>query len=114
MENEAPQPTGRAAEEVTLTGKLIPWEISSDGPVLLRMPGSDQVYMPVFEDLGLLHDTMKRLRSEEFYKIKKIDDGDMFLESILENESGVVIILDPAFLPNGRIRFMQIETQNPF
>jgi len=112
---DPPKPTGKPATEVSLTGMLIPWStwspsapLGEDQPVLLNMPGSPSFYLPCFTTEDKLRQTMGRAKIE-FQKIKRIDDGREFLASI-EAQRGVVVIVDPHFLENGRVRFTEIRS----
>jgi len=110
MASDAPRPTGKAPEAVTLTGKLFPWD--GRQPVLLRMPGSPLLYLPLFSTEGQLHEVMQRAQVD-YRSIKHVDDGDVFLHSLYGDNPGALetlaVILDPYFLPNGRVRFIQVQ-----
>jgi hypothetical protein len=103
---EAPMPTG-LTQDVSLTGLLFPW--TGDFPVMLAMPGSDYSYLPVFTVEEKLLDFMFRA-GVAYMSIKKIEDGPEFLQSIYENPAmwTVRVILDPYYLSNRRIRFLQV------
>ncbi len=90
-----------------LTGKLFPW----DGvqPVLLSMPGSPSLYLPCFSSAAHLRDCMATA-GIGYAGIKEIQDGPEFLSSFeLEHRRTMKIIVDPYFLPNGRVRFSEVR-----
>lgn len=93
---------------MTLTGKLVPW--SDWQPVLLQIPGSDLLYLPCFSDEDGLRKTMGRAGAA-YKSIKLIQDGGEFLSGVMESEGAdqVRVILDARFLPNGRIRYMEVK-----
>lgn len=103
MTEEAPKRTGAPPKAVTLTGKLLPW--SRDRPVLLSMPGSPLTYLPVFSEESELRAFMEQAKLP-FVGIKKVDDGGEFIGSLTPD---LTVILDPYYLPNGRVRFQQIQ-----
>ena len=100
----APRPTGAAVRAVRLDGCVFPWEDQTNQPVLLAMPGTEALYLPVFSDATKLRGVMRRARVA-FDRIKQIDDEDEFLDSI---RGQVVVILDPWFTLAGTIRFQQV------
>lgn len=96
---------------VSLTGYLIPWDLRMDAPALLNIPGVPGVLMPIFKSSGRLHDTMSKVMGPNFfYTVKAVDDGDEFVSEI--TESGVTLILDPFFLPNGNLRFFEVKDED--
>lgn len=106
-----PQRTDKPVEAIkadSLTGKIFPW--ADEQPVLLGMPGSDLLYLPCFSTEEALLALMGRTGSQGF-TIKLIEDGNEFLNGILESPGAgsVRVILDPYFLPNGHVRFVQVE-----
>lgn len=100
-----PHRTGKPPEVIDLTGRLFPWAI--DRPVLFRMPGSPLFYLPCFRSPEDLRAFMRELRAP-YDRIKQVEDGPTFLGSISESP-GVVVICDPRWTPEGRVRFTQVE-----
>ena len=98
----APRPTGAPVRAVELTGKLFPW--SQEQPVLLQMPGSSALYLPCFSSAKGLREVLGRSRVG-FGSIKQIDDGREFLSSI---PGAIVVIVDPRYTEQGRVRFTQV------
>jgi len=107
---EGPKPTGKPSGEVVLTGMLFPWD--GRQPVLLSMPGSLLFYLPLFSTEEKLRETMKQA-GVPFRSIKHVDDGAVFLASVYGDNPGALetlaVILDPYFLPSGRVRFTQVQ-----
>jgi hypothetical protein len=101
--SDAPKPTGNV-HEVTLTGKLFPWDNHMNQPVLLAMPGSEFNYLPLFSTVDALRELMERA-NVPFDKIKHVDDGPEFMSSIPLH---IKLICDPYFLDNGRVRFTEV------
>jgi hypothetical protein len=46
-----------------------------------------------------------------FDRIKRIDDGDEFLDSLPREHGGaeLQVVLEPAFLPKGRVRVVLVQ-----
>ena len=103
-----PKRTEKPPEDVSLTGKYIPW--SGDHPALLRMPGTDALYFPCFSTHQSLLAVMTRVGSD-FTGIKVIGDGKEFIASIPMKSEGqdVHIILDPWHTEDGKVRFVQVQ-----
>lgn len=116
-----PVRTGKPEEAVTLTnclfavntriwmhqvqhGQMGPGQAVVD-PVVLRMPGSESLYLPIFDNEDLLNETLSRMQIE-VGQVMKIDDGHEWLESIPKE---LVVILNPRFTANGAVRFVQIQ-----
>lgn len=89
-----------------MTAKLIPWD--GNQPVWLTMPGSPILYLPVFSTEYQLRETMSKA-GVFFQSIKQIEDGPEFLQSVVDAKEQIAVIVDPYFLPNGRVRFTQIQ-----
>ena len=100
---ESPKPTGRPPQSITLTGTVFPWD--GTGPVFLRMPGSDQVYLPCFADAGSLESVLGHY-GVCYESIKRIDNEHDFLVSV--THPGVAVILNPRLTDTGRLRFLQV------
>ena len=108
MSLEGPKPTGKAPEEVDLTGMLLPWE---DGqPAMLGAPGSLLLYVPCFSTEEKLRALMERA-DVPFSSIKTINDGIEFLSDIRSSDGteNVRVVLDPYYLPNGRVRWTEVQ-----
>lgn len=92
-----------------LTGKLFPWNKSTEQPVLINMPGSPYFYLPLFSSKEKLEGMLAAGRIP-FDSIKHIDDGREFLTSLTESPgwTETKVILDPYFLENGRVRFTEL------
>lgn len=89
-----------------LTGYLLPWD--GDQPVTLRMPNSLHLYLAIFRTSEGLVRFFKEA-DETFQSIKQITDGRDFMEAAAkENDPAPVIIVDPYFTPEGRVRFTQV------
>ena len=82
----------------------MPWS-STGQPVLLNMPGSESNYLPVFTTEARLRACLER-GGVEFDSIKQITDGFDFLDSV---PPSIVVIYDPLFTTEGRVRFRQIQ-----
>lgn len=107
----APFSTGKITESVNLTGMIFPWK---DGqPALLSVPGSNFRYLPCFSDEEKLRSLMAQA-GVLFDSIKKIEDGKTFLYSIYyENiANDIRVIISPYYLPNGNVRFVQVEYES--
>lgn len=100
----SPRPTGRT-EAVSLTGCLLPWNDGFDQPVLLTLIGSDAPYMAVFSTEAMLQATMARA-NVPFDRIKLIGEHWEFIDSIPDE---ILIIKDPWYTLEGKIRFMQVQ-----
>lgn len=105
--DQAPRPTGKAPEDVTLAGLLVPW--NGDLPALLSMPGSDAKYLACFTELQALRKLMMRADCP-YTSVKTIEDGPEFLGSLPEYVGGAPlhVILNPHFTPEGKVRFVQV------
>lgn len=103
--SDAPAPTGVPPKVVSLIGKIIPW--TAEQPVLLSMPASPYRYLPCFTDPDKLHAFMQEAKIG-VERVKKIDEQHDFLDSL---PLDVRVVLDPYFLPNGRVRFLQVATR---
>jgi hypothetical protein len=104
-EIQNPRPTGRQfeIEAASLAGSVAAWD--GDQPVLLALPGSDALYLPVFKSEAMLRDLFDMLKLR-FTSIKRVDDGNEFLSSFAG--SNVVVISDLRMVEGGRFRFLQL------
>jgi hypothetical protein len=110
---DRPKPTGRS-EDVSLgalTGCLFPW----DGlqPVLIGMPGSSHLYLPLFHSEEALREVLAQ-GNVAFRSIKQVVEGNEFYASIrkrkqLPENGEIKVIVDPYYLPNGRLRFVELQ-----
>lgn len=127
LEVAPPVRTGKPVEVVSLKGKLVPFlrpkrlERAAPGllaesllsvppsPVLLSIPGSTDYFLPCFSSASDLRKVLRRGRAA-FDQIMQIDDGPSFLESIPPtlDEKRVRVIVDIRYLPNGRVRFLEV------
>lgn len=105
MGETQPRPTGRAFEidAGMLRGSFVAWEF--DQPVLLEMPGSDALYLPLFTNEAQLRDLFEMLKLR-FTSIKRVDDPNEFLSSFVGTK--VVVISDLRMVMPGRFRFLQV------
>lgn len=92
---------GAPVRSLDLTGMLLAF---ADGqPVLLRMPESEQLYLPCFGTIADLLEVLGRVGAAHD-RIKKIDDGPEFVTSI---PPSVEVILNVRW-KGSRIRFTQV------
>lgn len=104
---DSPRPTGKPAQDISIEGKVFPWR--DNRPVYLQMPGSPLLYLPLFSDVDKLKALMDRVGTP-FDKVKQVDDSHEFLAS-LAGAGDIQVILDPYFLPNGRVRFLSVQLE---
>jgi hypothetical protein len=92
---------------VNVSGTLLPYH--NGEPVLLRFFGAGYLYLPLFSTEERLREIMARIGAP-FDQIKQVNDGPDFMESLPArlDERQLQVIMDPHFLENGRIRFLQI------
>lgn len=102
-DQERPRPTGKPAQPVTITGTCFPW--SGEQPVLLTMPGSSLLYLPLFDDPQALETIMGHY-GVPYASVKRVDDAQDFLDSVVQ--PGLAVILNPRLTETGRLRFMQV------
>lgn len=108
--NNHPKWTGKPATSLTtraLTGCIFAWD--GNGPVTFRMPGSPREYLACFRT----PDRLKAFAAESkvyplSFTMKQIMDGNEFMESVAENKDPPIIILEPQYLSNDRMRFTQV------
>lgn len=100
---EAPKSTGKPPQEIVLTGCLIPW--GRGQPVLAHIMGLPSVFhLMVFSEEEKLKSFMSQA-GIPFESVKQIDDGTEFLSSIPDD---IVIIQNPRFTSEGKIRYLQV------
>ena len=90
---------GDRLKEVDVTGYLFPWNAGQ--PFFLKIEGSDSTYIPVFENKEKLDDAMDGI---PYQKVKKIDDGWEFLDSIPLEYTVIVNLVKT----EGKCRYTQI------
>lgn len=79
-----------------------------------NMPGTDDLYIPIFSTVAKLNAMMKQTKIP-FKSIKRIDDGPNFLDGIRNSKPPeghpdvqVKIAVDPYYTKRGTVRFTQI------
>lgn len=114
MDDAGPKRTDKPETTVDLTDKLLPWREGQ--PVMLAMPGTDLMYLPLFSTEGQLRSLLERA-GVPFESIKRVEDGWTFLHSFYVDNpwarKSIAVILDPYFLDNGRVRFVQVQLPGP-
>jgi len=105
---QAPQRVGEGKlKPLLLTGKLFPW--GEGEPAFLRMPNSPFFYIACFESAAKLRRFMAT-QGFSYTKIKQIEDGREFLLGFgPEHRRMVKIVVEPRVLPNGRIRYSEVQ-----
>ena len=101
---------GKPLRSVGLTGKIFPWNPSTQQPVLTHMGASTTYYLACFSKEEDLRATMTRLGITG-YTIKQIQDGPEFLSSIPSTygDDTLHVILDPYLAEDGlRTRWTQV------
>lgn len=102
--HDVPPPvrTGKPAETLDLTGKVLPWD--ADGRVaLLGVMGLGPA-VPVFSTADKLR-AAARVMPLPFASIKQIVHGQAFLDSI---PGDVPVIVDPWVTPEGKVRYTMV------
>lgn len=100
---EPPKMVDGVKKVLTLTGMLVPF---FDGqPVLLEVPASEHLYMPIFKDETSLTEVLA-LTNSAFDRIVQIEEQHEFLESI---PPSIKIAVNPNFQPNGRVRWTEVQ-----
>lgn len=98
----APRRTGKDPEELSLTGKLVPF---ADGwPCLFSMPLSPHTYLACFDSEGELREMMASV-DLDIEDIKRIDDGINFLSSLGDN---IIVITNMRWTDRGTLKFSQV------
>jgi len=106
-EEAPPHPTGKPSENITLTGRLIP-AADAHTPVMLRMPGSDKLYLPCFSDENDMRVFLERA-GLAYDGVKQIDDERSFLEGLPPE---VTVVTDLRFTEEGKVRFHEVLRSN--
>jgi hypothetical protein len=108
---EAPKQISDRVLAITLTGYFMP-VYETRQPVLCGMPGTEDLFINVFSTEDKLRSVMADL-AIDFDRIQRIIDGQVFLESVEENNAAggrpyrLRVAVDPYKLPNGNIRFVE-------
>ena len=102
-----PHPTGKPPEDISLTGRLIP-AADAHTPVLLRMPGTDKLYLPCFADENEMRIFLERA-GVAYQGVKQIDDERAFLQD-LTNE--VTVITNLRYTEDDKVRFHEVLRGN--
>jgi hypothetical protein len=109
-----PHFTGKPPESMKITGFLLLWYEDTNQPVLLRSHPSDNnphVMLPIFSTHDKLYDAVRAwLKPDGPWKIKKIDDGIDFLNSI----GGKVLVAADPHIVNGNTRFTAVFRDTEF
>ena len=110
---DGPRPISNKVVHISITGYLMP-VYEDRQPVLLGMPGTDDLFICIFSEEEKLRSVMAELHIF-FHKIVVIMDGPIFLESIKEDIAAqkrpyeLRIAVDPYKVPEtGRVRFQEI------
>lgn len=105
MADEAvpPHTTGKPPEDISLTGRLIP-AADTHTPVLLRMPGSDRLYLPCFTDENELRTFLGRA-GLAYEGVKQIDDERSFLAGLPPE---VTVVTNLHFTEDDKVRFHEV------
>lgn len=96
----APRRTGKPVEEITLTGKLVPFR--NGQPIMLNFTMSPHTYLPCFDTESELREMMADIGWDN---IKHVDDGQEFLVSIPPH---VVVITKLRKTERGTFKFLQV------
>lgn len=103
---DEPRRVGDKLVEISLTGCLIP-SLANRQPVLLRMHGSNDLFLPVFSTHEKLVAGMA-LANTPYDRIQEIQDGAEFLASLEENTVVIRVIVDPYKHESGTTRFLEV------
>lgn len=108
MDTDPPKRVSDRIHDLNIDGYLMAVD-SVDQPILLGMPGTEDKFVAVFstkEKLEALHDEY----AIGFTRIKQIDDGPDFLDSLKENllPFRLRVAVDAYKHENGRMRFLEI------
>jgi hypothetical protein len=93
--------TIKGAVFLRLTGYVIGW--SSRGPALLRSTDGSERYLPVFSSVDKLTD-FATSSGWPTVEVKKITQGRDFIDLV---PTDIVIIVDPHFTAEGRLRYVR-------
>jgi hypothetical protein len=91
----------------SITGNLMPvYKEELPGlcrPVLIEI--EDTEFVPIFSTVEKLYKAMQFIGKEGQYKIKQIDDGELFLEEVLPHYR----IARDVRMENGKVRWTEIK-----
>jgi hypothetical protein len=106
---EGPKPTGKFAA-VDLVGMLLPFH--NGQPVLVQVPGSNDRFIPVFDEHQDLVATM--IAAQAIYdKIKQIEPNvHEFLQSLVEAPIPIKLMVNPYFMVEGKIRYLEMDPRH--
>jgi hypothetical protein len=109
VDSEPPKPwrTGKPPEELSLTGKVFPWE--GDAPVFLELPGSPHLWLPCFTDPSQLRAFLER-GGITHDRVKHIDEQWEFLDSFprKDGDKEIRFMVDPFHTPQGTVRYKEL------
>jgi hypothetical protein len=115
-----PRWTGKPFSSMKIEGFLIPWHRHQDQPLLIRLDGCDDWFLPIFSNEGKLYVTVAYLivrglvemeptpPGQVPFKIKQVDkDGQTeFLTSVFEG--GVRVMVDPQILSDTHTKWIEV------
>lgn len=102
-----PRPVSDTARDICITNHVFAWH--DDLPGLVIVPGSPDLFLPVFSTAGKLTAWLTRT-NVPFESIKQIDDQYEFLDSLpyYVNDVRLRIIVDPYVTDQGTMRYTEI------
>lgn len=111
MDAFEPRPVpGAVLRDLSIAGALFPW--ADDIPVYVGMPGTDDLFLPLFSEREQLARMMLHIGIQPHeYTIKVVEDQQQFVQSvpfILTDGIALRIVLDLRVMPDGMIRFTEI------
>ena len=110
-DSAAPRRISDREVSIRLTGYFMPTQ-APNVPVLLGMPGTDDLFMPVFSTEAKLVSTMESI-GIEYARVAVVTDGAELLDEVAatnargERPYRLRIAVDPYKLDNGRVRFAE-------
>jgi hypothetical protein len=104
--------TAPVSDQVVLKGMLFPWlqrGITHGSPLILVMPGSEDLYLPCFSDGDKLIEAM-RLADIHYDSVKYIQNETEFIQSVPRKFNGknVHIIVDPVYTDKGTASWTEV------
>jgi hypothetical protein len=90
---------------ISVTGNLMPTYLDGQ-PVVARMQNIHSFFVVVFSSEEKLREAMKFLHPGASYKIKHIDDGEDFCESVWEQ--GIRIMRDPYIVDGCKTHWTEV------
>jgi hypothetical protein len=106
---EGPRATG-GWKGVRLAGKCVPFR--PDATATIRMPGSNKVYLPVFDTPEEMRVIMEQLGMGD-YKVVYIKDDDEFMEGLRKNNRPDLRIMLNLRIDDDLFNFHEIDPNNP-